>query len=141
MFELTSFTRPERELMRMMDAFDREFFRTPARPAAATFRTDLSDCGDGYRLEAELPGFKKEDISISLDGDLLTVSARQNAETEEERRGYIYRERRSGTFSRSFDISGIDESGITAKYENGVLTLDLPKAQKPEKRQRTIELT
>ena len=56
-------------------------------------------------------------------------------------RGYVYRERRMGSYSRSFDISGIEEAAITAKYENGVLTLDLPKAQKPEKRCRNIELS
>jgi len=140
MFELTAFTRPERDLFRMMDAFDREFFGRPARPMVSTFRTDLSDTGDSYRLEAELPGFNKEDISISVDGDLLTIKAQQNAETEDNSRGYVYRERRMGSYSRSFDISGIEESAITAKYENGVLTLDLPKAQKPEKRCRNIEL-
>ena len=141
MFELTSFTRPERDLFRMMDAFDREMFGRGGR-RSGSFSTDLCDCGDSYKLEAELPGFNKEDISVSVDGDLLTISAEHNETHEEEkkRKGYVYRERRYGSFTRSFDISGIDKENIAAEYKDGVLTLDLPKLQKPVETSRKIEL-
>lgn len=144
MFELTTFSRPERELMRMFDVFDRDMLGRSKRggpfEGLESFSADLIDCGDSYKLEAELPGFNKEDINVSVDGDLLTVIARHNEEKKEDRKGYVYRERRCGSFSRSFDISGIDQASIGAEYKDGVLTLELPKAQKPQETTRKIEL-
>lgn len=101
---------------------------------SAAFRTDIRDEGDRFLLEADLPGFRKEDIALDVKGDLLTISAHSQEETEEEKGRYLCRERRYGSFQRSFDISAVDRQGITAAYENGVLTVDLPKksAQQPE---------
>ncbi|MBR2592308.1 MAG: Hsp20/alpha crystallin family protein [Oscillospiraceae bacterium] len=141
MFEL-SLNRPERNLMNMFDLFEREMFG-PGRAPMKTFSTDLVDTGDAYRLDAELPGFNKDEIQVDLNGDLLTIKAEHNEEKEEksdEKQGYVYRERRYGTFTRSFDVSGIDKAGITGKYENGVLSVTLPKMAKPEKEVRKIDL-
>ena len=95
------------------------------------FRCDIQDQGDRFLLEAELPGFKKENIKIDLNGNNLTISASHNSETEErdQKNGYIRRERKFGSFSRSFDVSGIDVSKIDAEYTNGILALTLPKKQ------------
>jgi HSP20 family protein len=73
-------------------------------------------------VRAELPGVKQEDVDITLQNNVLTISGERKAEQEEERGGYYVRERRYGSFSRSLGLpEGIDESKIHARYENGVL--------------------
>ena len=73
-------------------------------------------------IRAELPGVKPEDVDISLHGNVLTISGERKAEQEEERGGYYLRERRYGSFSRSFSLpQGTDESKVRARYEHGVL--------------------
>ena len=82
----------------------------------------------------ELPGFQKEEISLDLKGDVLTVTAHHQEEKETHTGKYLCRERRYGDFARSFDVSSVQQRGITAAYENGVLKLVLPKksAVQPE---------
>ncbi len=108
------------------------------------FRCDISEKGDNYLLEAELPGFDKKDIGVELDGDMLTISATHEEKNDEKDKDghYVRRERRYGSFARSFDVEGIDTGHIKADYKNGVLELTLPKkaaAELPEaKRQIAI---
>ncbi len=110
-----------------MDPFNffNDFFGTNNAPME--LRTDISDKGDAFVLEADLPGFKKDDIKIDLENDRLTIKAERHSEHEDNRNGYVRRERHFGSFERSFDVSGIDTSGIRANYTDGVLTLTLPK--------------
>ena len=126
MFELT----PYSTRRSMMDPFNffSDFFGTNNAPME--LRTDITDKGDAFVLEADLPGFKKDDIKIDLENDRLTIKAERRSEHEDNKNGCIRRERRFGSFERSFDVSGIDTSGIKANYTDGVLTLTLPK--KPE---------
>ena len=91
------------------------------------FCVDILDQGDSYRMEAELPGFRKEEISLDLKGDLLTVTACHKGESQESQGKYLCRERHWGSYGRSFDVSEVQQSGITAAYENGVLKLMMPK--------------
>ena len=73
-------------------------------------------------IRAELPDVKQEDVDITLQNNVLTLSGERKAEQEEERGGYYVRERRYGSFSRSLTVpEGVDESKIHARYENGVL--------------------
>jgi HSP20 family protein len=73
-------------------------------------------------IRAELPGVKQEDVDITLENNVLTISGERKAEQEEERGGYHVRERRYGSFSRSLALpEGLDESKIHARYDNGVL--------------------
>ncbi len=98
-------------------------------PQIRNFQTDIRDNGSSYTLEAELPGFKKEDISIDINGDQLTIEA-QHTEDNSEKDGngsYLRRERYYGSYSRSFDISQIRADEIDASYDNGVLKLEMPK--------------
>ena len=106
--------------------FNNDFF---SGRGLAEFKTDIPDEGDYYELKADLPGFKKEDIQLQLDGDTLTIQAQRHSEHEEqEKKGkYVCCERSYGAYSRSFDVSGIRAEGITASYDSGVLTLKLPK--------------
>ena len=130
MFGMLPFDRTDLNVFDTFDSFARDFFRRSNTDLPA-FRTDIRDLGESYVLEAELPGFQKEDIDLELKDGILTVSARHDdtRETKDDQGNYIRRERRYGSFSRSFDVTGIDEGAITARYENGVLSLDLPKTK------------
>ena len=112
---------------------------TPACPPSA----DIRDAGDKFVLEAELPGFDKGDIKLDVKDGILTITAEhsENQEQKDAKGAYIRRERRYGSFSRSFDITGIDEGSITAAYNNGILELNLPKAVPvvPESRRIAID--
>ncbi len=140
MFGMLPFDRGDLNLFDTFDNFTRDFVRKSNAELPA-FRTDIKDLGDSYMLEAELPGFKKEDIKLDLKDGILTISAQHSEETEDKKDNYIRRERRCGSFARSFDISGIQESDITAAYNDGVLELTLPKAQPvvPASRQISIQ--
>ena len=140
MFELIPFTRHVNvyDPFRAFDEMQRNFFNE--RPAMG-FRTDVIDTGDAYKLDAELPGFKKEDISIDVENDCLTISVERKVEDEDKRPNYVKRERVYGSFSRSFDVSGINVEGIEAAYKDGILTLTMPKKveQKPASRKLEIK--
>lgn len=141
-FGMLPFERGSDNLFDTFDNFARDFFRS-SNASLPAFRTDIRDDGDKFVLEAELPGFEKGDISLDVKEGILTITAKhqEKEEHKDEKGGYIRRERRFGSFSRSFDITGIDESGITAAYVNGVLELRLPKAAPviPEARRIAIE--
>ena len=128
MFELTPFGyrrvsayNPFRELEEM----SRSFWNSSE---LTVFRTDIRKEDENYILEAELPGFKKEDISIDIDKDCLTISAERKSEEEEEDKesSFVRRERYYGSFRRSFNLKGIDAENITASYTDGILTLTMP---------------
>ncbi len=139
MFGMIPFDRHDSSLFDMLDNFERNFFGS-SNNTASSFRTDIRDEGDKFVLEAELPGFKKEDIKLDLKDGILTISAQHSQESEEKQNSYIRRERRYGSFSRSFDVSGIQEDHITAAYNNGVLELTLPKAQPVVPAARQIDI-
>ena len=126
MFGMIPFARHDDNVFDLFDNFERSFF---GDNSASTFRTDIRDEGDKFVLEAELPGFQKEDISLDVKDGILTISAQHKEEKEDkdEKGQYIRRERRYGSLSRSFDISGVDAAAIKAKYDSGVLELTLPK--------------
>ena len=140
MLDLMPFERRARNLSNYFDDFEKTFFN--GFPATfSEIRTDILDKGDQYVIQAELPGFEKEDIKIDLNGDTLTISAEHKDENEEKKDGQIIRrERRYGSFARSFDVSGIDVEHIGADYKNGVLELTLPKANPVQPQSRRIEL-
>lgn len=141
MFGMIPFDRNDNNLFDTFDSFARDFFRKSNADLPA-FRTDIRDAGDSYVLEAELPGFNKEDINLDLKDGILTITAAHSESTEDkgDNGSYIRRERRYGSFQRSFDVTGIEETGITAAYLNGVLTLNLPKAKPAEPETRRIAI-
>ena len=141
MFGMIPFDRSDNNLFDTFDSFARDFFRKSNADLPA-FRTDIRDAGDSYVLEAELPGFNKEDINLDLKDGILTITAAHSESTEDkgDNGSYIRRERRYGSFQRSFDVTGIEETGITAAYLNGVLTLTLPKAKPAEPETRRIAI-
>ena len=143
MFELIPFDRHSRSMsafdpFRMLDEMDRRFMNSALSVSA--FRTDVIDTGDAFKLESELPGFKKEDIKIDIENDCLTISAERKADNKEEKDSYVKRERYYGSFSRSFDVSGINVDGIEAAYKDGVLTVTLPKKAAEIPASRRLEI-
>lgn len=150
MFEIIPFTHrnhvanynPFKEL----DALEKNFFGSSpffTGSAMTPFRTDIKETDGAYVLEADLPGFKKEDIHIDINEDYLTIQAERHSshEDEDEKKNYVRCERSYGSYSRSFDITGIDADKISAKYDNGVLTMTMPKKEPvaPATRQLTID--
>jgi HSP20 family protein len=134
---------PYQRGMDMFEDFEKRFFGgMPGYPNGGAFRTDIVDRGDHYLLQSELPGFDKQDISIDVQGDYLTISAVHEQEYDEngQDNAYIRRERTYGEYRRSFDVGNIDKEGIQAAYTNGVLELRLPKAANTAPQARRIEI-
>ena len=119
--------------------FNNDFF---SGRGLAEFKTDITDEGDYYELKADLPGFKKEDIHIDIADDRLTVSAERhsNYEDKDKKGNYLRCERSYGSYARSFDISGIDATGIKAAYADGVLRVTLPKQKEVPASSRRLEI-
>jgi len=125
-------------MLNLFRDFERDFFG--GEMPVNTFKTDIRDEADKYVLEAEMPGFDKSDVKIDIEGDYLTLSAERSNEKEESGKGYIRRERSFGSFKRSFNIEDVDSEKIAAKYENGILTLDLPKKGEKTPTSRRLEI-
>ena len=93
-------------------------------------RTDIRETDTSYELDVDLPGFKKEDIKAQVENGYLTISAAKGVEKkEDDKKGqYIRQERFSGACSRSFYVGdNVTEQDITAKFEDGILKLSIPK--------------
>ena len=104
-------------------------------------RVDVVEKDGIFKISADLPGVKKEDINVRIDGNLVQIDAETKGEKEvKENGGKVLRnERYYGSVSRSFSLSqDVDESKATAKYENGVLTLELPKKATSASKRLTI---
>jgi len=96
---------------------------------------------DSYHLQLSAPGFEKADFNIKLDGKLLTISAEQKEVKSTENEKMIRREFSQKSFKRSFTVDEkIDASGINAKYENGILSLDLPKKEEAKNAAKEITI-
>ncbi len=124
---------------RELEDFERSIF---APDTLASFRTDIEDEGDKLVLSADLPGFDKKDIHIDVDDDQLVIHAERhsNYEKQEKKNGYLRCERSYGSYSRSFSLDGIDADKISASYNNGVLTLNLPKQAPAKAAARRLEI-
>ncbi|MEG1407196.1 MAG: Hsp20/alpha crystallin family protein, partial [Ruthenibacterium sp.] len=119
MFDLIPFDRRGNSMLGYFDRMEKDFFGDllgNMNSMVSAIRTDIREDGDKYVLEAELPGFSKEEIHLNLDGDRLTINAQHSSETEDKQEGYLRRERKYGTFQRSFDVSNIDTEHISAAY-------------------------
>ena len=137
-------------LMDVFDDFDRDFFRGMARPehvlygknAAHMMKTDVKELDENYEISVDLPGFSKDDIKVDLNNGYLTISTEKSL-SKEDKGKMLRQERYVGTRQRSFYVGdSITEEDIKAKYENGVLTLTIPKKEArkvPEKKQILIE--
>ena len=116
-----------------------------------SFKIDILDKKDSYVLEAELPGFEKENINVSVDGEYLTIKAvkvannsndanNMNNEQNENVTSYVRKERAYGSYERSFHIPNIDSNLVEAEYKNGMLQVTMPKMKKEEKMAKQISI-
>lgn len=105
--------------------FNDDFF-TPIA-SINNFNTDIKETDTEYIVEADLPGVKKEDITLDYKDNNLIISAKRENEINEEKDNYIRRERSYGTFSRSFYIDNVDKNSIEASFNDGQLKITLPK--------------
>ena len=118
----------------MDDAFERNFFggrnQLYGKHSKNLMKTDVKETETGYELDIDLPGFKKDEISAHLEDGYLTISAAKGVDKDEkDNEGrYIRRERYSGSMTRSFYVgNAVTEEDIKAKYEDGILSLSIPK--------------
>ena len=131
---------------REMEKIEKHFFDDPwgnfGRTFSDSFRTDVTDEGDHFKITADLLGFEKENIHLDLYDDALTISAEHSSDKKEEdkKRNFVKRERYYGSYTRSFDVTGIDVDRIEAEYNKGVLTLTLPKKQENIPVSRRLEI-
>ncbi len=116
------------------DRFDREFWgrKNPlyGKHAKNMMKTDIREHDEGYELDVDLPGFKKDEISVQLDNGYLTISAAKGLDKDEQdKKGkYIRKERYAGTMQRSFYVGdAVTQEDVKAKFEDGILKLSLPK--------------
>jgi HSP20 family protein len=115
-------------------AFDRDFWgrKNPlyGKNAKNIMKTDIREHDEGYELDVDLPGFKKDEISVELDDGYLTISAAKGLDKDEqdEKGKYIRRERYAGAMQRSFYVGdAVTQEDIKAKFEDGILKLSIPK--------------
>lgn len=93
-------------------------------------KTDIREKDNSYELDIDLPGFKKDDLNIDLSNGYLTIQASKGLDKDEQDKDgrYIRRERYAGSMSRSFYVGDVKPEEVSAKFEDGILRLDLPKA-------------
>lgn len=114
--------------------------------SANVMKTDVRETKDGYEVFVDLPGFKKEDVKLDLENGYLTITANRNEDLDEKNKEghYIRQERCTGSCARSFYVGEeLKPEDVTAKFENGILELKLPKADAkklPEKPNTLIEI-
>ena len=143
--------RPESELLPRISDLNREmnrlfdsFLRSDAADDGAfgsswTPAVDILEQEDSYTLEAELPGLKKDDVKISVQDNLLTLRGEKKDERKESKKGYLRMETNYGSFTRSFTLpTTINASKIEAEFKDGILKIQIPKAE--EAKPKMIEV-
>ena len=127
--------------LRELRNIDRKLY---GRNASHEMKTDVKEHEDHYEVDIDLPGFKRDEIQLSLENGYLTITAAKGVEKDEEKKGKLIRQERwAGTLQRSFYVGEVlEETDIGARFENGVLSLNIPKKEEkklPEKKTIMIE--
>ncbi len=126
----------------MEDAFVRPRGTWSGETTEQTLPLDIRATPNELLVTAALPGVKPENVEINVTGDTLTINGRTEEEERREEEGYLYREIRRGTFTRSVTLpSDVNTENATARFENGLLTLTIPKAEQAKPRQIRISAT
>lgn len=122
-----------------------DMFRGFARPLRTLdqnldIKIDVSETNDEYKVKADIPGVKKEDINVAVDGNVVSISAETKRETEVKDEKWLRTERQYGRVQRSFSLGqDVDATAVKAKYDQGVLNLVLPKKAGAVSRQITVQ--
>jgi HSP20 family protein len=134
--ELTAF---ERDVDRLFERFFRGGTLAPFGESWGAFSpsVDVVETEDEIKVSAELPGLEDKDIEVSLDRGVLTISGEKSEEHKEERENYYRAERTYGSFRRAISLpTDVNEDEVEAVFQNGVLTITMPKAEVVEGRKR-----
>jgi len=138
---------PLRDMMSLRDAMERLIQESFLRPAGSILPAmrgamplDVVERGDAFEIRASLPGIKPEDVQITVQGDVLTIrgmtTSEQERKDDRDDENWILRERRSGSFYRSLTLPApLDADRATARFEQGVLVLEIPKVETAKARQ------
>ncbi len=126
----------------LFDDFFNSDFLAPVgmNKEAVQFKTDITETNNEYIISADLPGVDKKDIRVDYKNKYLIISAKREEKYDEKKDSYIRKEKTYGEFSRSFYFDNIQSDKINAKFENGVLKVELPKEVKEEDRSTSIEI-
>ncbi|HVS00930.1 MAG TPA: Hsp20/alpha crystallin family protein [Thermoanaerobaculia bacterium] len=126
-------------LFRLVDNFFANGMSEDVANRTWTPPVDIQETEEGYRLTAELPGLTKEDIQITLEDNVLRLSGERKLEKNADKDSYHRIERVYGVFTRAFTLpSQVNGAGVTASFENGVLTIQVPKAEQARPRKISI---
>ncbi len=134
---------PTRRSYDLFDGMFDDLFNAPFISTNTAMRTDIHENENGYTLDIELPGYKKEDVMIDLEDGYLNISAKHETSDEErDAKGNVVRnERYFGSCSRSFYVGNkITEEDIRAKFDNGILEISIPKETKKIETKKTISI-
>lgn len=146
MFGLTpynpnSLQRRRSDLLNFNNLFE-DFFKDNLLPLTdlkhGTFKVDVKETEKEYQIEAEMPGFKKEEIKIDCDEEMITISAKKEEEKEEEKENYIHKERMSSSISRTLYLSNIDDERVKAKLSDGILKVTAPKKHETKTKKQIL---
>ncbi|MDX9803203.1 MAG: Hsp20/alpha crystallin family protein [Dehalococcoidales bacterium] len=139
---------PFRDMMTLRQAMDRLFEDSFVRPAGfggvsmPEVALDMKETDADVVVKAELPGVKPEDVDVSVSEGILTIKGENREEQEEKEANYYRRELRYGSFSRSISLpAAVNADKAEAVFENGVLTLTLPKAEEARPKQIKVKTT
>ena len=142
MFSLTTpAVQGTRDTFSLMDALFSDWLTTrPAPSLVSSARIDVTESDGSYQVRAELPGATKDDIAIDIVGSRVSLTAKTNSQSEKKDGAkVIYSERSSESYARTFELPhSVDSAEAIAKFENGVLTLTLPKKNAPQSRRVAI---
>ena len=120
----------------MLDDFFTEGWPFRRSLMGDTFKIDVQDCGNEYIVEAELPGVQKNEVNLDFEDGKLRISISKTEETEKNKKNYIHRERRYSSMVRNIFLEYAKPDGIVAKLDDGVLSITVPKQEKPENLKR-----
>ena len=113
-----------------IDRVYRTFLNDGSGGAYRSPSVDIHENENDYVLEAELPGLSEKDVEVKVEDNLLTIASRKDEKKEEKREGFVVRERRSAAFCRSFVLpKDVDREKIAATFKDGLLSLQIPKAE------------
>lgn len=136
MSTLVKYRPKNNNLLQSFDAVLNSFFDDGPAYRNTVPTVDVREDENQFSLEAEMPGMTEKDVDINVENNMLTISSKKEEENKEEKKGYVLRERKSASFSRSFMLpKNVDTGKIEASMKNGILSLVIPKAEeaKPKK--------
>ncbi|AET67697.1 molecular chaperone (small heat shock protein) [Desulfosporosinus orientis DSM 765] len=149
MFDIVPFARRNSVIPKTSDLFDIEgifenLFNDRFFPAmyknSSQMKVDIKESEEAFVIEAELPGIQKDEMNIQIDEDKLTISVQKKEQKDEERDNYIRRERSYSAMTRSFAIANVEIEKANAKFENGILVINLPKKQEQVIKGRELQI-